>query len=159
MACVARNAEQLTQPLNERKIRTVSKETKKDLFSFIQSCLNFCSVKRSELYFAHLSGFRLADMEHVTTSWVSSPQLPVSLLSSYSLAERDNVSVTTPSVFVCVCFVSFTGGNKIPWTDCGTNGPGQSSCTGVRFQPLKWWCHCPHVTGLSFTVRSIIHSI
>ncbi len=64
------------------------------------------------------------------------PRLSVSLLSLYSLAERDNASVNSPSVLM-VCFVSFTGGNQIQWTDCGTNDPGQSSCTGVRFQPLN----------------------
>ncbi|KAI4813205.1 hypothetical protein KUCAC02_024548, partial [Chaenocephalus aceratus] len=45
------------------------------------------------------------------------------------LAERDNASVTSPAVLM-VCFASFTGGNQIQWIDCGTNDPGQSSCTG-----------------------------
>jgi len=75
-------------------------------------------------------------LQHVTLSWVSSPRLSVSLLFPYSLAERENGSITSPSVLM-VCSVSFTGGNQIQWTDCGTNDPGQSSCTGVRFQPLN----------------------
>lgn len=86
-------------------------------------------IRASFLYWAQ--GCRLC---HVTISWVSRPWLSVSLLSLYTLAEHDNASVTSPSVLM-VCFVSFTGGNLIQRTDCGTNDLGQSSCTGVRFQP------------------------
>lgn len=49
----------------------------------------------------------------------------------------DNASVTSSAALADDCFVSFTGGNQIQQADCGTNDPGQSSCTGVQFQPAK----------------------
>lgn len=82
------------------------------------------------------SGFRFADGNMWQPHEFPGPGYQRVCCLRYSLAERDNANVTSPSVLM-VCFVSFTGGNQIQWTDCGTNDPGQSSCTGVGFQPLN----------------------
>lgn len=72
-------------------------------------------------------------VHHVTVTCFLRSRLSMSLLSRCALAERDNANVTSSSA-LADRFVSFTGGNQIQRADCGTNDPGQSSCTGVQFQ-------------------------